>query len=74
MLKELSPTEVLVLKLLIEGVQTSKQIQQRINKSREHTARLMKRLFELGYVTREEQKKPYVYKITEKGKELMEIE
>ncbi|MEM5782567.1 MAG: helix-turn-helix domain-containing protein [Candidatus Aenigmatarchaeota archaeon] len=74
MLKELSPTEELVLKLLTEGEQTPKQIQQRINKSREHTARLMKRLFESGYVTREEKKKPYVYKITEKGKELIKIE
>lgn len=74
MLRELSPTEELVLKLLMEGVQTPKQIQQRINKSREHTARLMKRLFELGYVTREEQKKPYVYKITEKGKESIKTE
>ncbi|MGQ9469401.1 MAG: winged helix DNA-binding protein [Nitrososphaerales archaeon] len=70
-LEELSPTESLVLKLLMEGAQTPKQIQQRIKKSREHTARLMKRLFELGYVIREEKKRPYVYEITEKGKELM---
>ncbi|MEM3383565.1 MAG: winged helix-turn-helix domain-containing protein [Nitrososphaerales archaeon] len=73
-LKELSPTEELVLKLLKEGEQTPKQIQQKINKSREHTARLMKRLFELGYVTREDQKKPYVYKITEKGESLIRTE
>jgi predicted transcriptional regulator len=33
----------------------------------------MKRLFELGYVAREEGKKPYVYEITEKGKELMRV-
>ncbi len=73
-LEGLSPTESSVLKLLMEGVQTPKQIQQRIDKSREHTARLMKRLFELGYVTREEKKKPYVYKITEKGKALLRAE
>ncbi len=67
----LSPTESSVLRSLMEEAQTPKQIQQKINKSREHTARLMKRLFELGYVTREERKKPFVYEITEKGKELM---
>jgi DNA-binding MarR family transcriptional regulator len=70
-LGELSPTESSVLKLLMEGAQTPKQIQQRINKSREHTARLMKTLFEFGYVIREERKRPYVYEITEKGKELI---
>ncbi|MCP8317341.1 MAG: hypothetical protein H3Z52_02625 [archaeon] len=73
-LEELSPTESSVLNLLMEGAQTPKQIQQRIKKSREHTARLMKRLFELGYVIREERKKPYVYEITEKGKELVRRE
>ncbi len=73
-LEGLSPTESSVLKLLMEGEQTPKQIQQRIDKSREHTARLMKRLFELGYVTREEKKKPYVYEITEKGKALLRAE
>jgi predicted transcriptional regulator len=70
----LSPTEISVLKLLVEEAQTPRQIQHRINKSREHTARLMKSLFELGYVTREERKRPYVYRITEKGKELMRRE
>lgn len=73
-IEELSPTESSVLKLLIEEAKTPKQIQQRISKSREHTARLMKRLFELGYVTREERKRPYVYEITEKGRELMRRE
>jgi len=73
-IKGLSPTENSVLKLLIEEAKTPKQIQQRINKSREHTARLMKRLFELGYVTREERKRPYVYEITERGKALMRKE
>jgi len=73
-LGELSPTESSVLKLLMEGVQTPRQIQQRINKSREHTARLMKRLYESGYVIREERKRPYVYEITQKGKELMKRE
>ncbi|MCP8310203.1 MAG: replication-relaxation family protein [Candidatus Methylarchaceae archaeon HK01M] len=69
---ELSSTEKFILELLINEVQTSRQIQQKIKKSREHTSRLMKKLFELGYIVREEEKRPYVYVITETGKELVE--
>ncbi|MCP8312253.1 MAG: replication-relaxation family protein [Candidatus Methylarchaceae archaeon HK02M1] len=69
---ELSSTEKFILELLINEVQTSRQIQQKIKKTREHTSRLMKKLFELGYIVREEEKRPYVYVITETGKELVE--
>ncbi|NWG09757.1 MAG: hypothetical protein HXX80_05585 [Nitrososphaerales archaeon] len=70
LLGELSPTEYLVVGLLKEGALTARQIQEKINKSREHTARLMKKLFEFGYVFRNENKMPYIYEITEKGREL----
>ncbi|MCP8303977.1 MAG: hypothetical protein H3Z50_00660 [archaeon] len=69
--EELSPTEEFILELLMKEAQTSRQMQQKIKKSREYTARLMKKLFELGYIDREEEKRPYVYVITEKGKELV---
>ncbi|MGQ9718542.1 MAG: hypothetical protein ACUVWK_01630 [Nitrososphaerales archaeon] len=71
LLEGLSPTERLVIGLLKEGALTVRQIQQKINKSREHTARLMKKLFESGYVLRNEKKMPYVYETTEKGRELI---
>lgn len=57
-----------VLKLLVEGPKTSRQIEGLIGRSREHTARLMKKLFELGYVTRDMATKPYTYAITDAGK------
>lgn len=61
-----------VLKLLIEGPKTSRQIEGLIGRSREHTARLMKRLFEMGYVTRDMTSKPYTYTITDSGKTVLQ--
>jgi len=46
---------------------TSRDIQITLKKSREHTSRLMKKLFEEGYVQRNTESKPYTYSITEKG-------
>lgn len=57
-----------VLKLLMEGPKTSRQIEGLIGRSREHTARLMKKLFEMGYVTRDMASKPYIYTITDAGR------
>lgn len=61
-----------VLKLLVEGPKTSRQIEGLIGRSREHTARLMKKLFEMGYVTRDMASKPYTYTITDSGKATMQ--
>ena len=60
-----------VLKVLVEGPRTSRQIENVIGRSREHTARLMKKLFELGYVSRDKGGKPYSYTITEDGKNIL---
>lgn len=60
-----------VLKLLAEEPKTSRQIETVIGRSREHTARLMKKLFELGYVTRDTKTKPYTYAITDVGKTML---
>ena len=46
---------------------TSRDIQITLKKSREHTSRLMKKLFEEGLVQRNTETKPYTYSITEKG-------
>ena len=58
-----------VLHLITQHDMTSRDIKITLNKSREHTARLMKELFEEGYVERRAGTKPFVYSITEKGKE-----
>jgi hypothetical protein len=61
-------TEAKVLRLLAEGPRTSAQIKEEVGRSREHTARLMKALFDRGLVIRNDRNKPYVYEITDTGK------
>ena len=56
-----------VLHLITDKAMTSRDIQITLKKSREHTSRLMKKLFEDGYVQRNTNSKPYTYAITEKG-------
>jgi predicted transcriptional regulator len=52
-----------------EGAKTAPEIKERVSLSREHTARLMKKLYEGGYLEREKGKIPFKYsvkKVTEK--------
>ena len=58
-----------VLHLITDKAMTSRDIQITLKRSREHTSRLMKKLFDDGYVKRDTSSKPYIYSITEKGKE-----
>jgi len=61
-----------VLHLITDKPMTSRDIQITLKRSREHTSRLMKKLFEDGYVQRNINTKPYTYSITKKGKEKLE--
>lgn len=65
---ESTETEANVLRLLAAGPRTSAQIKEEIGRSREHTARLMKTLFDRGLVIRNDRNKPYVYEITDGGR------
>lgn len=56
-----------VLQLITNKAMTSRDIQITLKRSREHTSRLMKKLFDDGYVQRNTESKPYTYSITEKG-------
>jgi len=56
-----------VLRLITEKPMTSRDIQITIGRTREHTSRMMKKLFEEGLVERSMQTKPFTYKITDKG-------
>ena len=56
-----------VLRLITDKAMTSRDIQKALNRSREHTSRFMKKLFEDGLVERNIKTKPYTYYITEKG-------
>ncbi|MEE8180611.1 MAG: winged helix DNA-binding protein, partial [Nitrosopumilaceae archaeon] len=57
-----------VLGLITNKSMTSRDIQNASQRSREHTSRLMKKLYQDGYVERNTSSKPFTYSITEKGK------
>jgi hypothetical protein len=57
-----------ILKLLIERPRTSREIQYAIGRTREHTSRLMKRLYQTDLVSRESGSKPFKYTITDSGR------
>jgi len=63
-LSSLNETELKVLRFLAdEGKKTALQIRDRFNFSREHSARLLKKLYENGYLERETSSKPFLYGI-----------
>ena len=62
-----------VLQLITNKAMTSRDIQITLKRSREHTSRLMKKLFEDGYVKRNTNSKPYSYSISEKGKKKISL-
>ena len=61
-----------VLHLITDKDMTSRDIQITLKRTREHTSRLMKKLFEDGLVQRNTESKPYTYSITEKGRSKIE--
>jgi chromosome segregation ATPase len=68
----LTDTEVTVLEMLsAEGSKTAPEIKERVQLSREHTARLMKKLYEKGYLERETGKIPFRYSIKTEMKKFL---
>jgi len=66
-LTNLTATEVQVLQILAkEGPKPAPELKTIIGRTREHTARLMKKLFNEGYVERDVRKIPFTYNISEK--------
>ncbi len=65
-----TPTELQVLTLLAgEGPKSAPEIGRVVGRSREHTARLMKRLFDEGYVRRDQSRIPFRYSTLERVKQ-----
>lgn len=63
-LAHLTETELAVLEMLaVEGPKTAPEIKDKIKLSREHTARLMKKLYEEGYLERDASKIPFKYSV-----------
>jgi molybdopterin biosynthesis enzyme MoaB len=68
----LTDTEIAVLEMLSsEGPKTAPEIKDRVHLSREHTARLMKKLYEEGYLEREVGKIPFSYSIKKEMEKLL---
>ena len=71
----LTPTELRVLEILCsEGDKTVREIRSRIGLTREHTGRLMKSLYDKGYVERRTDRIPYVYRIKEEMRKILSRE
>lgn len=57
---------------MLEVPLTSREIQRKIKKSREHTSRLLKKLYSENIVMRDGSTRPFKYKITNEGRKLLE--
>jgi len=72
-LSALTETETKILELLAnQGEKTAIQIRNEIKLTREHTARLMKKLFISGYIERRTDRTPYVYRLKKEMEGLLE--
>jgi hypothetical protein len=70
-LDQLTPTEIDVLILIDEmGEGSVPEIREKIQKTREHTARLLKKLFDRGFIDRNTRSMPYRYHLR---KEIVEL-
>ncbi len=70
-LDQLTPTEFVVLTLIDEmGEGSVPEIRENIQKTREHTARLLKKLFDKGFIDRNTSSMPYRYHLR---KEIVEL-
>jgi len=66
LLAALTPTERHTLEILmVEGSKAAPELGKRLKKSREHTSRLMKKLYMEGYVNRESNHTPFRYKLND---------
>jgi len=72
----ITSTEEQIIQILVfEGAKTAPDIEKRIGKTREHTSRLMKKLWREGYVERDTYAIPFIYRPTkELEKRIKEVQ
>jgi CRP-like cAMP-binding protein len=70
--KEGNGTTDYILKLLADKPRTSREVQLAVGRTREHTARLMKKLHDSGLVSRDVNARPFKYNITDAGRERLQ--
>ena len=72
-LTSLTPTERATLEILTaEGSKAAPELGQRLGKTREHTSRLMKKLYLEGYVDRESNRAPFRNRLSEKARSALQ--
>ncbi len=73
---KLTQTEKQIIKLLIKHpeLRGGTSIAKRIGKAREHACRLLKKLYEKGFLERDESVWPYAYRVPEKVKQIVMLE
>ena len=72
---KLTRTERQIIQILLsEGAKTAPKIMDEINKTREHTSRLMKKLWQEGYIERDTNSIPFIYRPTKELKKRINIE
>ena len=70
--QQLTDTELEVLQMIVDfGEGTVPEIRDQINKTREHTARLLKKLYDKGFIDRNTSSMPYRYSIRKEIRELI---
>ena len=68
----LNETELAVLELLsTRGKGSTPEIKENIGLSREHTARLLKKLYEEGYLERSSGKVPFTYQLKDEMRKIL---
>jgi predicted transcriptional regulator len=71
-IQQITETEMEVLKMIVDlGEGTVPEIKDVISKTREHTSRLLKKLYEKGYIDRNTSGMPYRYSIRKEIRELI---
>jgi len=71
--RDVTGTELSILRLLVGEAKSPIDIQKIVSLSREHVSRIMKEIYHKGLVTRETGERPYRYKLTDSGEELIDI-
>ncbi len=64
----LDETQLAAIKFLGDGSKSTRELTNAMKKSREYTARVMKELFDMGLVRRNDSTKPFVYQLTDVGR------
>ena len=71
---KLTSTERQIIRILLsEGAKTAPNVMGEISKTREHTSRLMKKLWQEGYIERDTNSIPFIYKPTKELEKIINV-